>query len=215
MAAISRAFAPPPRLFRTKPPPAFDEDDERGLPPDADDDDAAAHAVIAEHTAHRTNCADGGCTNTVPHPRCCGVPVHVILGMIKVCSISFFNCGFGRKRSSLGRISSLKKRFSRTTQQRQQRPAERERKKRGRLHARRICPPLLVLRASLARALRIKLVVRGKNVIKVVLPSSIPRTRTRTKVMMMSTRKTRTRTTRHRKKSLAPSRRKKRERSNS
>ena len=97
MAAISRAFAPPPRLFRTKPPPAFDEDDERGLPPDADDDDAAAHAVIAEHTAHRTNCADGGCTNTVPHPRCCGVPVHVILGMIKACSLSFFNCGFGRK----------------------------------------------------------------------------------------------------------------------
>jgi hypothetical protein len=97
MAAISRAFAPPPRLFRTKPPPAFDEDDERGLPPDADDDDAAAHAVIAEHTAHRTNCADGGCTNTVPHPRCCGVPAHVILGMIKACSISFFNCGFGRK----------------------------------------------------------------------------------------------------------------------
>lgn len=97
MAAISRAFAPPPRLFRTKPPPAFDEDDERGLPPDADDDDTAAHAVIAEHTAHRTNCADGGCTNTVPHPRCCGVPVHVILGMIKACSISFFNCGFGRK----------------------------------------------------------------------------------------------------------------------
>ena len=97
MAAISRAFAPPPRLFRTKPPPEFDEDDERGLPPDADDDDTAAHAVIAEHTAHRTNCADGGCTNTVPHPRCCGVPVHVILGMIKVCSISFFNRGFGRK----------------------------------------------------------------------------------------------------------------------
>jgi hypothetical protein len=97
MAAISRAFAPPPRLFRTKPPPAFDEDDERGLPPDADDDDAAAHAVIAEHTAHRTNCADGGCTNTVPHPRCCGVPAHVILGMIKACSLSFFNCGFGRK----------------------------------------------------------------------------------------------------------------------
>ena len=109
MAAISRAFAPPPRLFRTKPPPAFDEDDERGLPPDADDDDTAAHAVIAEHTAHRTNCADGGYTNTVPHPRCCGVPAHVILGMIKVCSISFFNCGFGRKRSSLGRISSLEK----------------------------------------------------------------------------------------------------------
>ena len=129
MAAISRAFAPPPRLFRTKPPPAFDEDDERGLPPDADDDDTAAHAVIAEHTAHRTNCADGGCTNTVPHPRCCGVPVHVILGMIKVCSISFFNCGFGRKRSSLGRISSLKKRFSRTTQRRQQRPRKRAKEK--------------------------------------------------------------------------------------
>ena len=131
MAAISRAFdpPPPPRLFRTKPPPAFDEDDERGLPPDADDDDTAAHAVIAEHTAHRTNCADGGCTNTVPHPRCCGVPVHVILGMIKVCSISFFNCGFGRKRSSLGRISSLKKRFSRTTQQRQQLPRKRAKEK--------------------------------------------------------------------------------------
>ena len=94
MAAISRAFDPP-WLFRTKPPPAF-EDDERGLPPD-DDDDKAAHAVIAEHTAHRTNCAEGGCTKTVPHPRCCGVPVHVILGMIKACSISFFNCGFGRK----------------------------------------------------------------------------------------------------------------------
>ena len=89
MAAISRAFAPPPRLFRTKPPPAFDED-ERGLPPDADDDDTTAHAVIAEHTAHRTNCADGGCTNTVPHPRCCGVPAHVILGMIIACVVSRF-----------------------------------------------------------------------------------------------------------------------------
>lgn len=85
MAAISRAFDPP-WLFRTKPPPAF-EDDERGLPPD-DDDDKAAHAVIAEHTAHRTNCAEGGCTKTVPHPRCCGVPVHVILGMIIACVVS-------------------------------------------------------------------------------------------------------------------------------
>ena len=128
MAAISRAFAPPPRLFRTKPPPAFDEDDERGLPPDADDDDTAAHAVIAEHTAHRTNCADGGCTNTVPHPRCCGVPVHVILGMIKVCSISFFNRGFGRKTFVCGRISSLKK-LERTTQRRQQRPRKRAKEK--------------------------------------------------------------------------------------
>ena len=128
MAAISRAFAPPPRLFRTKPPPAFDEDDDRGLPPDADDDDTAAHAVIAEHTAHRTNCADGGCTNTVPHPRCCGVPVHVILGMIKVCSISFFNRGFGRKTFVCGRISSLKK-LERTTQRRQQRPRKRAKEK--------------------------------------------------------------------------------------
>ena len=130
MAAISRAFdpPPPPRLFRTKPPPAFDEDDERGLPPDADDDDTAAHAVIAEHTAHRTNCADGGCTNTVPHPRCCGVPVHVILGMIKVCSISFFNRGFGRKTFVCGRISSLKK-LERTTQRRQQRPRKRAKEK--------------------------------------------------------------------------------------
>jgi len=132
MAAISRAFAPPPRLFRTKPPPAFDEDDERGLPPDADDDDAAAHAVIAEHTAHRTNCADGGCTNTVPHPRCCGVPAHVILGMIKACSLSFFNCGFGRKTFvSRENLASLKKRFSRTTQQRHNNGRQKESERKG------------------------------------------------------------------------------------
>ena len=40
------------------------------------------HGVIAEHTAHRTNDADGGWTNTVPHPvPPSGEPVHVIRGM--------------------------------------------------------------------------------------------------------------------------------------
>ena len=127
MAAISRAFAPP-WLFRTKPPPAFDDDDdERGLPPD-DDDDKAAHAVIAEHTAHLTNCADGGCTKTVPHPRCCGVPKHVILGMILASVLSLFFVR-GKRGSSLGRISSLEKEeVSRTTEQ-HRRPRKREKEK--------------------------------------------------------------------------------------
>jgi hypothetical protein len=45
------------------------------------------HGVIAEHTAHRTNDADGGWTNTVPHPTVpppSGEPVHVIRGMMCV-----------------------------------------------------------------------------------------------------------------------------------
>ena len=47
-----------------------------------DDDEIGRHGVIAEHTAHRTNDADGGWTNTVPHPvPPSGEPVHVIRGM--------------------------------------------------------------------------------------------------------------------------------------
>jgi hypothetical protein len=41
---------------------------------------------MAAHTAQRTNDADGGCTKTVPHPLCSGLPVHVIRG------IFFFSC---------------------------------------------------------------------------------------------------------------------------
>ena len=129
MAAISRAFAPP-WLFRTKPPPAFDDDDddERGLPPD-DDDDKAAHAVIAEHTAHLTHWADGGCTKTVPHPRCCGVPKHVILGIILARLLSLFFVR-GKRGSSLGRISSLEKEdFDENN--RATSPAQKERERKG------------------------------------------------------------------------------------
>ena len=57
----------------------FDDDDEVPSP-------LLPHGVMAAHTAQRTNAADGGCTKTVPHPLCSGLPVHVIRG------IFFFSC---------------------------------------------------------------------------------------------------------------------------
>ena len=53
------------------------------------------HGVIAEHTAHRTNDADGGWTNTAPHPTVpppSGEPVHVIRGMLCVCVLFYLLC---------------------------------------------------------------------------------------------------------------------------